>query len=156
MLCSLFDPKLICFWQSLSACQWLPPLIVPGGYLTTERPWFWEETLWQGAGPESHDMEVASGGATGRCASVWEGFLHRNCVLSLPSWQPLFVSKRVDFLMAAKKKINSAFLKRLLVSTLSYLCFRACWVISAIFWVAEGSFAVCSAARLPLMSCPIG
>lgn len=50
-----------------------------------ESPWFWEETLKRGLGPERHDMEVPIRGAACRCASVSEGFLHRNCVLSVPS-----------------------------------------------------------------------
>lgn len=52
------------------------------------------------AGWEEGDMEVPSGGAAGRCASVWEGFLHRIRVLSLPSAPPRFVCERADFLMA--------------------------------------------------------
>ena len=60
--------------------------------------------LYSGArGPGSHDMEVPTRGATCRCASVSEGFLHRNCVLSLPSWPPLTVvlSKSIGVLVIA-------------------------------------------------------
>lgn len=44
---------------------------------------------------EGLDMEVPSGGAAGRCASVWEGFLHRNRVLPLTlSTTPLCLQTR--------------------------------------------------------------
>lgn len=49
--------------------------------------------------PESRDMEVPTRGATCRCASVLQGFLHRNCVLSVPSkHRPhCCLSKHIDF-----------------------------------------------------------
>lgn len=64
------------------------------------------------SGPESHDMEVPTRGATSRCASVSECFLYRNCVLSVPSLPPLTVvfSKSIEILFVAKNT-NSAFLE---------------------------------------------
>lgn len=70
-------------------------------------------------------MEVPTRGATCRCASVSEGFLHRNCVLSVPSQPPFTVvlSKRLD--------TNSALShKRLLV--LSF--FLSCEYLAAVIW----------------------
>lgn len=53
----------------------------------------------RGPGPESYDMEVPTRGAACRCASVSDGFLHRNRVLSVPSQPHLAVvlSKRTQF-----------------------------------------------------------
>lgn len=79
--------------------QNLPPLLQLGGCPTTESPWLREETLKRDAGPESNDMEVPTRGAAHRCASVSQGFLHRNCVLSIPSKLTLNVvlRKHIDF-----------------------------------------------------------
>lgn len=60
-------------------------------------------------------MEVPTRGAAHRCASVSEGFLHRNCVLFVSSQLPLTVvlRKHIDLLFV-EENMNSTFLKSLL------------------------------------------
>lgn len=71
---------------------------------------------------EGLDMEVPSGGAAGRCASVWEGFLHRNRVLPLTlSTTPLCLQTRWFLNGSEEKKINSEVLASLLFVPCAFL-----------------------------------
>lgn len=130
-----------------SACPWL------GGCPTTERPWFWEETLWRGPGLESHDMEGPTRGATCRCASVSEGFLHRNCVLSVPSQSALAVvlSKHIDISFIFEG-LSSPFLNFFYV--ISFIAFHACSIIAAIVGKVKSQEG--QSQSLPLVNWPFG
>lgn len=77
-----------------------------------ESPWFWEETLKRGLRPESHDMEVPIRGAACRCASVSEGFLHRNCARSVPS--SLFLVNTAISPLLTQEVLSSPFQKKLI------------------------------------------
>lgn len=105
-----------------------------------ESPWFWEETLKRGLEPERHDMEVPIRGAACRCASVSEGFLHRNCVLSVPSQLHVTVVFSKPPLLP-QEVLSSQFLKILLFgrfvtahfsTATCKLCFRV-----VIIWKTE-------------------
>lgn len=91
-------------------------------------------------------MEVPTRGATCRCASVSGGFLHRNCVLSVPSRPPLAaVLSQIYWSLAWSRKVwTVSFLKswlfvchcHCLSASFISLTVLACSVVAAIIRVS--------------------